>query len=117
MDFLTFVDKFFEKDRTKRLDKNKIVLLYENEIIVKFPGYYYRLELEKEGINSFRLDIPYKDSDGGHYLTFHGTYNFVKSILVDLFTMDYMSFKLSYGKNKPDMSCINFDFEEIYKSL
>lgn len=117
MDFLTFIDKFFEKDRTKRFTENKIVLLYENEIVVNFPGYYFRIELEKEGINSFRLDIPYKDSDRQDYLRFYGTYDYIKSILVDLIKMDDISFKLSYGKNRPDISCINFDFEEIYKSL
>lgn len=117
MDFLTFIDKFFEKDRIKRFDENKFVLLYENEIVVNLPGYFFRIELEKKCYTNFRLDIPYKDSGGEDYLRFYGTYDFIKSILVDLLTMDDMSFKLSYSKNKPDISCINFDFEEIYKSL
>ena len=113
MDFLTFVDEFFKKDRTKRdKQENKFVILYWNEIIVKFPEYYYRLELEKDNNNSFRLDIPYKDSNGENYLRFYGTYDYIKSILVDLLTMDDMSFKLSYGKNKPILPCVDFNFCE-----
>lgn len=115
MDFLTFVDNFFEKDQTKRgIQENKFVLLYWNEIVIKFPEYYYRLELEKDNNNSFRLDIPYKDSVSGeqNYLRFYGSYDYIKSILVDFVEMDDISYKLSYGKNKPKLPCVDFNFCE-----
>ena len=119
MDFLTFMDKFFEKDWKNTISYNarKSVLTHGCDIILKVKYNHYRIEIEKISNNSFRIDIPYSSESGDNFDRFFGTYDYIKSIVEDIITMEDNIYKLAYGRNKPKFDFLDIDFSESYELL
>lgn len=118
MDFLTFMDEFFKKDwKNPFLHSSKVVRTEHNWISILIQDHMYQIEIEKIGSDSFRLDIPYKKETMDDFERFIGTYDYIKSIIDDIITMEDSIYKLAYGRSKPKFEFLDRDYSEIYKDL
>ena len=118
MDFLTFMDEFFKRDwKNPFIYSSEVFRTEHNEIIAQIQDHTYQIEIEKIGSDSFRLDIPYKKETMDDFERFIGTYDYIKSIIDDIITMEDNIYKLAYGRSKPKFEFLDGDYSGIYKEL
>ena len=120
MDFLTFMDEFFKRDwKNPFMHFSEVVRIEYNQIILQIQDHTYQIEIEKieSDSDSFRLDIPHQKETMDDFERFYGTYDYVKSIIDDLITMEDNIYKLAYGRSKPKLIFSDIDCSKIYKEL
>ena len=91
MDFLTFVDKIFSREwnlSTNYTLTPNISFLRSCFVIIRIPENQFCIEVEKLSSRKFRLDVPFKMEDGDDFCTLDGDYEYFKSVLDDLLSMD-----------------------------